>query len=349
MEYRKLGKSDLHVSVLGVGTWPFGGGDYWGAQSQDDVDQVVHRALDLGINFFDTAEMYNNGASETSLGIALKGKRDRAIIGSKVTPANAAPATMRKSCEQSLKRLGTDYIDVYMLHWPISSHSLEHFTSDQAAIARPPSIEEAFATMKALKNEGKIRAIGMSNHGVKQMDAVLGKMDDVVTNEMPYSLLSRAIEDSIIPYCAKHDIGIIAYMPLQQGLLTGLYGSADEIAPMQARSRHFHHSHGKGTRHGEEGAEAEVFAAIAKIKQVAAEQNVTIAVLSLAWVMANKYMTTTIAGSRTLAELSLNVGAVDYKISPEVIERLKVITAPVLEKLGSNPDYYENRLNSRIE
>jgi len=136
---------------------------------------------------------------------------------------------------------------------------------------------------------------------------------------------------------------------LQQGLLTGLYGSADEIAPMQARSRHFHHSHGKGTRHGEEGAEAEVFAAIAKIKQVAAEQNVTIAVLSLAWVMANKYMTTTIAGSRTLAELSLNVGAVDYKISPEVIERLKVITAPVLEKLGSNPDYYENRLNSRIE
>src|SRR5208282_1318175 len=111
MEYRKLGKSDLHVSVLGVGTWPFGGGDYWGAQNQDDVDQVVHRALDLGINFFDTAEMYNNGASETSLGIALKGQRDRAIIGSKVTPANAAPDTMRKSCEQSLKRLGTDYID----------------------------------------------------------------------------------------------------------------------------------------------------------------------------------------------------------------------------------------------
>jgi aryl-alcohol dehydrogenase-like predicted oxidoreductase len=202
--------------------------------------------------------------------------------------------------------------------------------------------------MKALKQEGKIRAIGMSNHGVRQMDAVLASMDDVVTNEMPYSLLSRAIEATIIPYCARHDIGIIAYMPLQQGLLTGLYGRAEEIGPMQARSRHFHHSHGKGTRHGEDGAEAEVFAAIDRIKDVAAAEHVSIAALSLAWVMANRAMTTTIAGSRTLAELSLNVAAVDYRIGADVIEQLKVITAPVLAKLGDNPDYYENRLNSRI-
>lgn len=348
MEYRKLGKSDIYVSVLGVGTWPFGGGDYWGAQSQDDVDRVVHQALDLGINFFDTAEMYNNGASEISLGIALKGRREKAIIASKVTPANAAPEAMRGSCEASLQRLGIEFIDVYMLHWPISSHSLEHFTADPAAIAHPPSVAEAFATMQELKKEGKIREIGISNHGVQQMDAVRACAAGIVTNEMPYSLLSRAIEESIIPYCAKHDIGIIAYMPLQQGLLTGLYASAEEIAPMQARSRHFHHSHGKGTRHGEDGAEAEVFDAVARIKRLAAELNVPMATLSLAWVMANRYMTTTIAGSRTQAELVLNVAATEFRIGATAMARLNAITAPVLAKLGTNPDYYENRLNSRI-
>ena len=349
MEYRKLGKSDLRVSVLGVGTWPFGGGDYWGEQSQEDVDRVVHGALDFGINFFDTAEMYNNGASETSLGIALRGRRDRAIIASKVTPANAAPDRLRKSCEQSLKRLGTDHIDLYMLHWPINPHSLEHFTSDKAAIARPPSIQEAFATLKSLKKEGKIRAIGISNHGVKQMQAVLDCMDDVVANEIAYSLLSRAIEDSIMPDCVSHDIGIIADMPLAQGRLTGRYASAGEIAPMQARSRHSHHSRGQGTRHSEEGAEKEVFEAIAKIRELAARHGVHMASLALAWAIANKNIATTIVGSRTLEELSLNVKSVDYKLSDDLKDQLDTITKPALEKLGNNPDYYENRLNSRIE
>ena len=106
MQYRKLGKSGLTASVLGIGAWSFGGGDYWGPQRQQDVDAVVRGALDRGINFFDTAEMYNNGASETSLGLALKGIRDRAIIASKVIPAHAAPAVLRKSCEDSLRRLG---------------------------------------------------------------------------------------------------------------------------------------------------------------------------------------------------------------------------------------------------
>ena len=271
------------------------------------------------------------------------------MIGTKVTPANAAPHSLRNSCEQSLKRLGTDYIDVYMLHWPINPHAIEHFSNDPTVIANPPSVAEAFATLKTLKQEGKIREIGMSNHGIKQMQAVLASMDDVVTNEMPYNLFSRAIEESIIPFCEQHKLGIIAYMPLLQGLLTGQYSNAAEVAPMRARSRHFHHGHGKGSRHGEDGAEREIFESVAAIKDIAARQHVPMATLSLAWVIANKNMTTTIVGSRNTEQLALNVKAVDYKIPVEVVDHLKVITQPILEKLGNNPDYYENRNNSRIE
>lgn len=349
MKYRKLGKSGLQLSILGIGAWSFGGGDYWGAQSQDDVDNVVHQALDLGINFFDTAEAYNNGTSETSLGLALRGNRGRALIGSKVAPSNATPERLRKSCEQSLQRLGTDTIDLYMLHWPLSPHSIEHFTANQATIARPASIADTFGTLEALKQEGKIRAIGMSNHGVRQMEAVLACTGDVVANEMSYSLLSRAIEASIIPYCEQHDIGMIGYMPLQQGLLTGRYSRVDEMGPKLVRSRHFHRSHGLGTRHGEEGAEAEVFAAVAKMKALAAGNNVAMGTLALAWAMANPAMTTTIAGTRNAAQLLRNVEAVAYRIGPEVMAQLDAITRPTLEMLGDNPDYYENRHNSRIE
>jgi aryl-alcohol dehydrogenase-like predicted oxidoreductase len=348
VKYRKLGRSDLQVSILGVGTWQFGGGDYWGAQSQQDVDDVVHKALDDGINFFDTAEMYNNGASETSLGLALKGRRSQAIIGSKVTPANAAPERLRNSCEQSLKRLGTDTIDVYMLHWPITSLSIEHFTSDRAVIDHPPSLAEAFAALAALKREGKIRAIGISNHGVKQIGEVLACTGDIATNEMAYSLVSRAIEAEIIPFCGQHDIAIIADMPLAQGLLTGLFAGPEELPPMQARSRHFHHSRGKGTRHGEEGAEAEVFAAIAGIRALAGRLGVGMAALSLAWVMANEAVATAIVGSRNLRELSDNVAAVELVPGPEVMAELDAISRPALARLGNNPDYYANRLNSRI-
>jgi aryl-alcohol dehydrogenase-like predicted oxidoreductase len=349
MELRKLGKSNLNVSSLGIGCWAFGGGDYWGAQSQSDVNAVVHKALDLGINFFDTAEVYNNGASESSLGLALAGRRDRAIVCTKVAPANASPADLRQHCEDSLRRLQTDYVDLYMMHWPIAPHSIEHFTADRTRIDNPPSIAEAFATMEDLKREGKIREIGVSNHGLKQLKDVFGVTDAVVANEMAYNLVSRAIEEDVVPFCTENDLGIVAYMPLQQGLLTGRYHAPEEIAPMQARSRHFHHSRGTGSRHGEEGAEAEIFAAIAEIEALAASRNTNIATLALAWVVAHKEMTTTIVGCRNLDELALNVSCLELPMDPALVQQLSRLTDPVLAKLGTNPDYYEGRASSRIE
>jgi myo-inositol catabolism protein IolS len=349
METRPLGSSGLKLSVLGMGCWQYGGGRYWGPQSQSDVDAVVDRALDLGINYFDTAEVYNDGDSERSLGIALKGKRERALIGTKVTPANTAPATLRQHCEASLKRLGTDYVDLYMVHWPINAHAIEHFTDEREVIDNSPSVDETFYTLDELRKEGKIRHIGISNHGLKQMNQVQSLGVPVVANELAYNLFSRAIEKDIISSCTASGMGIIGYMPLQQGLLTGKYQTLDDIKPMQARSRHFHHSRGSGSRHHEEGAEEEIIQALAEVQGLADELSVNISVLALAWVIANPSITSTIVGSRDIEQLKLNVQGAYFTLSQEVYARLNEITEPVLQKLGWNPDYYENRGNSRIE
>ena len=194
MEKRRLGKSDLHVSVLGLGCWQFGSseGSYWGAQDQQDVNEVVARALDAGINFFDTAEMYNEGQSEVSLGIALRGKRHQAVIGSKILPAHMHPSVIEARCDASLKRLGTDYIDLYMVHWPIQSHAYE---------GEAPDLQEAFHALDRLRQAGKIRHIGISNHGIRQMREVEDTGVEVAANELAYNLFSRAIEAEILPYC----------------------------------------------------------------------------------------------------------------------------------------------------
>ena len=348
MRKQYLGNSDLEISVLGMGCWQYGGGNYWGDQSQKDVNEVVHKALDIGINYFDTAEVYNNGESEISLGKALHGKRDKAIIGSKINTANTHSAVLRKHCEASLKRLQTDYIDLYMLHWPINSLSVKHFTDDKSLIENPPSVSEVLGTLQDLQREGKIRYIGVSNHGTSQMQEVKETGAQFVANELPYNLFSRAIENSILPYCVKNNIGIIGYMPLQQGLLTGKYSTLDEVKPFQARSRHFHHSRGEGTRHGEGGAEKEIKLALKEIQGIADEIGIPIIQLSLAWAIANEGITTTIVGSRNIEQLMMNVQGANVLLSSDVICRLNQITNSVLQKLGNNPDYYENRNCSRI-
>ncbi len=334
MQKRKLGNSDLLVSVIGIGCWQFGGGQYWGQQSQQDVNEVVHQALDAGVNFFDTAEVYNDGDSETSLGIALRGRRSEAVIGSKIAPSNMQPATLRQHCEQSLKRLGTDFLDLYMVHWPMA--------------AEQQQIREAFQMLQSLQQEGKIRYIGVSNHGIEQMRQVRESGAAFVANELAYNLLSRAIEESLLPYCAREQVGVIAYMPLQQGLLTGKYASLEEMKPVRARSRHFHHRRGEGTRHGEDGAEDEINRALPELARIAKEQGISLSELALAWVIANPDIATTIVGCRNEQQLKANLQGACTTLDPSVIERLNRITGPVLEKLGSSPDYYENRAKSRI-
>jgi len=343
----KLGNSDICVSAMTAGCWSFGGGEYWGNQSQQEVDRVVSAALDLGVNTFDTAEVYNDGESERSLGKALKGRRDKAVVISKISPSNCR--NVRRHCMDSLQRLGMDYLDVYMIHWPIHPLAVRHFTSDEQIVASPPSIGEACRQLDELKKEGWIRSIGLSNFGRKQMEEVgaTGMQFDV--NESTYNIVSRAIEIEIAPYCTEHHISILGSMGLQQGLLAGIYPTADDVPIHQAHSRHYADSRGGGTsRHGEEGAEQEIFEVVNQLRSIAGELNVPVAQLSIAWILKKPFMASTLVGSRSVEELNANVKACTWILPNEVETLIDTISQATLDKLGGSPDYYEHRSKSRI-
>jgi aryl-alcohol dehydrogenase-like predicted oxidoreductase len=350
-----------------VGCWSFGGGAYWGGQAQSDVNAVVHAALDLGANTFDTAEVYNAGASETSLGIALKGRRDKAVVISKISPSNCAD--VRAHCAASLKRLGTDYLDVYMLHWPINKLAIEHFSKNAGTLAAPPAIESACAQLAALKKEGLIRSIGLGNFGPKQMAEVVATGVQADVNEITYNVVSRAIEPAIVPCALAHDIAILGSMGLQQGLLTGKFASAGDVPPPQAHSRHF--AHGRGdwkkwierrpghprnatagasneSRHGGPGCERELFAAVNAMREIAATNGLTMPQLALAWILKKPFMAGTLVGCRNVAQLKQNIGACTVEISDELAAAVDAASQPVLDKLGANADYYEAGAKSRI-
>ena len=344
MEYRALGASGIEVSAIGLGCWSFGGGAYWGEQSQQDVDAVVAAAIEQGVNFFDTAEVYNGGESERSLGRALKGRRDKVVLASKISPAHAGD--VKKHLEASLERLGTDYLDLYILHWPINATSLAHFDPNAR---NTPQVAEVFRQLEALQTAGLIRSIGLSNFGVAQMREVAASGVRVDSNQLAYNIVSRAIEKEIAPYCAAHEIGITGSVGLQQGLLTGNYARPEDVPPPQAHSRHFHQERGgKESRHFEEGAEPELFAAVDCVKAISAETGISCARIALAWILQKPFMTSTLVGCRNVAQLGANLAALDTALSSEIMARIDAASLPVWQKLGDSPDYYENRAKSRI-
>ena len=347
METRKSGKSQLELAVLGLGCWPFGGGKYWGRQDQKDVDSVVQAAVDLGVNYFDTAEAYNDGESERSLGMALKGvPREKVIIGTKISPSNTKPATLIAHCEKSLKRLGTDYIDLYMVHWPITPKAIAHFTDEAIEV---PDVNEAFATLRKLKQQGKIRYIGVSNFAPNKLQEALDTKTEIVINELPYNLLCRAIEYEALPYCVDRGVGILGYMVLLQGLLADIYPTLDDVPTWQRRTRHFDARKCHEVRHGETGAEAETNEALAGIRLIAQDYGLTMPEIAIKWALANPAITCVLAGSRNVKELEANVKAVEMPLPGEAVERLNQVTAKLKHKLGPSFDYYETAANDRTK
>ncbi len=328
-----------------MGCWSFGGGSYWGGVDQTDVDSVVHRAVDLGCNFFDTAEAYNDGASEESLGKAIAGlPRDRILIATKVCPNHTDPPALLAHCHASLRRLRTDYIDLYMLHWPISAHSIRHFT---AAEIPTPSVADAFTTLQDLQRSGKIRHIGVANFGVAKLEEARATGARIAANQLPYSLLTRAIEHEVIPYCGKNDIAVIGYMALMQGVLARDYATIDEIPPQHRRTRHFDCRQNPQCRHGLPGAEAQTTDALQSIRRIARELGIPTADLALKWAVGQPGIATTLCGSRSVEHLNRNVAAIAQPLPPHVITELNAVTADLLEVLGSSFDYYENPSNDR--
>jgi myo-inositol catabolism protein IolS len=348
VESRQCGKSDLTLSALGLGCWSFGGGAYWGDANQADTDAVVRRAVELGIIYFDAAEAYNDGRSEESLGRALRGiPRDRVRIGTKVSPSNCYADRLPVHCEASLRRLGLDFIDLYMIHWPIHPHSIRHFTNDEAVLRNPPTVTEAFGALAKLRQQGKIRHVGVSNFAANRLEEALRLFPDLVVNQLPYSLLTRAVELDILPRCRRLGVGVIGYMTLLQGLLGDRYPTLDDVPPYQARTRHFSHRRSALIRHGGEGAEAETATALAHIRRMAKEAGLTMAELATRWALAGHGIACCLIGARTVSRLEENVRAAAHPLPADLVERLNAVTQPLLEALGDSFDYYESLANNR--
>ncbi|MDR2525755.1 MAG: aldo/keto reductase [Oscillospiraceae bacterium] len=349
---RALGTSGIQIHPLGMGTWAFGGGTYWGEQSQAEVNSICAAALERGVNFFDTAEVYNGGTSETALGIALRGKREKAIVASKIAPSNCGD--IEGHLDASLRRLQMDYVDLYMLHWPFNPLALKHFTGGRTDVALP-SAQEIFDTLQAMVKKGKVRAIGVSNFGKTQLEEALGTGCPVCINEIAYNIVSRAIEAEIAPLCMERQVSVIGSMALQQGLLAGVFAAADDIPPPQAHSRHFKQTRGVGggdpaqdARHHEDGAEEEIFALLPQLQALARAVGLALPAMCIAWVLHKPFMAATLVGCRTVEQLEQNIAASALALPPDVMAEIDRLSLPVWQKLGDSADYYENRKDSRI-
>ena len=348
MEQRACGRSGFELSALGAGCWAYGGGEYWGAQNQKDVDSVVHAAVDVGITYFDTAEAYNDGRSEESLGAALSDiPRDKVIVGTKISPAHAYPDLVEKHCDASLKRLGIEYVDLYMIHWPINPHSIRHFTRDEWRIAHPPALAEAVEALEALRKKGKVRYLGVSNFGKQGMEEIAAHSLDISVNQLPCNLLCRALEYEALPYCRTEGIGVIGYMTLLQGILADIYKTLRDVPPWQRRTRHFDAGGNALARHGERGLEAQTDAALAEIRRIARHHGMGMPEIALKWALAAEGMTCCLVGARTVAELRENAASAAVPLSPSIVMELNAATTPLKEKMGLSMDFYESRENDR--
>lgn len=330
MEYRALGSTAWNVSALAFGAWQIGDSAYWGVEDAADAQAAVDAALDGGINLFDTAEMYGGGESERVLGKCLGARRKEVYVASKAAPEHCTPDGVRGSCEKSLERLGTDYIDLYQIHWPF----------------RETPFEDVYAVLDSLKDEGKIRAAGVSNFGVQDLNQWMAA-GTCVSNQLGYNLAFRAIEYEILPACLRHNVGVLAYMPLLQGLLTGRWKAIDEIPAARRRTRHFSCNR-EGTRHTEAGQEDLFVDLLDKLGEMANELDMAPATLALAWAMAQKGVASVIVGARRRTQLQRNIDAASVDLDEPALNRLNSISEPLKQALGNNADLWLSGDERRI-
>jgi len=327
---RVLGRTDLQVSAVSAGCWAIAGGACWGEQDETAAVDALRTALDVGITFFDTAEAYGSGSSEELLGKALADRRDEIVIGSKADCQHAIRwDDLRAACEDSLRRLRTDRIDVYHLHWP----------------NRDVPVDNVAANFERLKADGKIRHFAVSNFGPGDLGDLLnyGRCE---ANQVPYSLLWRAIEYDILPLCLEHQIAITCYSPLVQGLLTGKFRTPDEVPEMRARTRHFSCDRPK-TRHHEPGCEDLTFATLAVIGEIAADAGLSMTELALGWLLEQRGVASVIVGLRNPDQARAAAAAMDQKLGSDTLVRLTAATDELKQVLGSNPDLWQSESRYR--
>ena len=329
-EKRRLGRSGLEVSTVTMGCWAIAGDSTWGTQDEADAIGAVRTALECGVNCFDTAEGYGSGVSEQLLQKALGNRRHEAIICSKIFPQHTESwQNMVASCENSLRNLGTDYIDLYYLHWP----------------NRKTPIEEILMGFEELVKAGKIRHYGVSNFGVGDLKELLSH-GRIEVNQLPYNLLWRAIEHEVLPLCREQEIGVACYSPLMHGLLTGKFKDGASVPDCRARTRQFSKAHSQ-IRHTESGQEELTFQVIDAIRGIAAEVGCPMAELSLAWLIHQPGVSTVIAGARSPEQMRANAKAMERCLSADILARLEAASAPLKAAFDTNPDMWQSGSDTR--
>jgi aryl-alcohol dehydrogenase-like predicted oxidoreductase len=323
---RRLGKTTISVSTIAMGCWAIVGDSTWGDQSEKDAVEAIRTALDMGINFLDTAEGYGGGYSEQLIAKALADLPDAdVVIGSKVSPNHTNTfADLEAACEQSLRNLKRDVIDVYHLHWPNRKRPIGDIVGD----------------FQKLVDAGKIRCFAVSNFGKADLGDLLAAGRAEV-NQLPYNLLWRAIEHEIQPICVEHDISITCYSPIAQGLLTGKFASPEEVPDGRARTRHFSRDR-EQVRHDEEGAEEATFAAIGRIAEIARELGAPMGQVALAWLIRQPGVASVLVGARNAEQIKQNAQAMHLHISDDVNDRLCRATDGLKEHFGTNPDMWQS-------
>jgi aryl-alcohol dehydrogenase-like predicted oxidoreductase len=318
MEYTYLGDTGLEVSRFCLGCMNFGSGNRpgyewdWTIDDEDQSLEVIERAIDLGINFFDTANMYSTGESEEILGRALEGRRDEFVIATKVynrmaQRPNGVGLSRKHIMEQidaSLERLGTDYIDLYQIHrWDENT-----------------PIEETLRTLDTLVDEGKVRYIGASSMaGWRFMKAL--KTSDIehyerfVSMQPEYSLVNRHEEENVLPICADQDIGVVPWSPLARGFLAGKY---EREAPIDDDAKRFTED-----RRPEDRFSDDAWETLDRVRTMAAEKEASPAQVSLAWLLKKDVVTAPIIGPRKLTHLEENVGALDVSLTDDDVTYLE--------------------------
>lgn len=312
MKTRKLGYSDLHLTPIGLGTWAMGGGDWkfgWG--DQDDAASIasVHQALDAGVNWIDTAAIYGHGHAERVVGKAIQDRRDDVLIATKCGRVwegesreigkSLRRESVHREIDLSLQRLGIDCIDLYQIHWPEPDEE----------------IEEGWGAVAELVEAGKIRYAGVSNFNMEQLKRIQ-PIHPVTSLQPPYSMLRREVEEEILPYCRENQIGIVAYSPMQAGLLTGRF-SKERVQNLPANDWRKANPFFTSPQ-----LEANL-SIIEQLRPVAAQMEITLPQLALAWVLRRSEITAAIAGARRPEQILETVKAGEIVIYDELLLKIE--------------------------
>jgi aryl-alcohol dehydrogenase-like predicted oxidoreductase len=303
VETRRLGNSDMHITPLGIGAWAIGGGGWIGSMGpQDDADSIpaIHAALDHGVNWIDTAALYGLGHSEEIVARALEGRSPRPYIftkGERVWDASGKvgaclkAASLRRECEDSLRRLKTDVIDLYQIHWPEPDED----------------VEEGWTELSRLRQEGKIRYIGVSNFSVSQMKRA-SAVAPITSLQPPYSLVTREIEDEILPYAQRHNIGVIVYSPMSAGLLTGAM-TRERVAHFTAEDWRRHLPNFR------EPLLSRNLQFVEFLRQIGQRHGRTAGEVAIAWTLRHPAVTGAIVGFRSPKQVSGIIGAMEFRLA----------------------------------